>query len=163
MISRTKLWCCGVLKLLIIFLLYNLAPVVCLGKHVSNSRFISTKRSNISARTGPGHVYPVKYVYAKRNMPLLIIDRHENWIMVEDIDGDSSWINSAVVSRIQYTIVISKHPVKSYKNQDINSKVIMIAEPNVILRLHRCQDSWCQVSYDKKKSWIEKHNLWNKT
>ena len=60
---------------------------------ISESFFLSLKKSKVNVRYGPGFDYEVKYIYKKKNLPVKILDKKEHWRKVIDIKKNSGWIH----------------------------------------------------------------------
>ena len=51
-------------------------------------RFVSTKFDKSNLRIGAGKDYPIKLTYIVKNFPLEIIEEHELWRKIIDINGN---------------------------------------------------------------------------
>ena len=49
-------------------------------------------------RTGPGRNYPGVWLYKRRDLPVKVVQRHENWRKIEDPDGDQGWMLVTLLS-----------------------------------------------------------------
>ena len=59
-----------------------------------NSYYLVLKNNKVNVRYGPGFDYPVKYVYKKKNLPVKVIDKKENFRKIIDFKKNSGWIHS---------------------------------------------------------------------
>ena len=55
--------------------------------------YLILKNNEVNVRYGPGFDYPVKYVYKKKNLPIKIIDKKENFRKIIDFKK-KQWLDS---------------------------------------------------------------------
>ena len=72
---------------------------------ISNDTFLSLKKNKVNVRYGPGFDYEVKYIYRKRNLPLKIIDKKENFRKIIDHKKNSGWIHWTQLKKSKSFIV----------------------------------------------------------
>ena len=58
-----------------------------------NLNFLSLKNNEVNLRQGPSFEYPVKLVYKKKYLPVIIIDKSETWRQIKDFKNNSGWIH----------------------------------------------------------------------
>ena len=58
-----------------------------------NIKFLSLKNKEVNLRQGPSFEYPVKLIYKKKYLPVVIIDRSETWRKIRDFKNNSGWIH----------------------------------------------------------------------
>jgi len=51
----------------------------------AKDEFLSLKYSKVNVRYGPGLDYPIKYIYKKKNLPVKVIDKKENFRKIIDL------------------------------------------------------------------------------
>ena len=51
---------------------------------ISDNIFLSLKKNKVNVRYGPGFDYEVKYIYRKKNLPVKVIDKKENFRKITD-------------------------------------------------------------------------------
>src|SRR3546814_13503552 len=56
-------------------------------------------------RKGPSPHVPVMWEYRRKDLPVKVIARHENWRQVEDPDGTQGWMAARLLSRTRTAIV----------------------------------------------------------
>ena len=62
---------------------------------ISNENYyLSLKYNKVNVRYGPGIDYPIKFIYKKRNFPVEIVDKKENFRKIEDYKKNSGWIST---------------------------------------------------------------------
>ena len=51
-----------------------------------NINFLSLKNNKVNLRQGPSFEYPIKLVYKKKYLPVIIIDKSETWRHIKDFE-----------------------------------------------------------------------------
>ena len=64
-----------------------------------NENFLSLKNDEVNLRQGPSFDYPIKLIYKKKNLPVIIIDKSENWRKISDFENNSGWIHISQLSK----------------------------------------------------------------
>ena len=58
-----------------------------------NEEFLILKNNKVNVRYGPGFDYPIKYIYKKKYLPIMIIDKKENFRRIIDFKK-KQWMDS---------------------------------------------------------------------
>lgn len=122
-------------------------------------RFVSLKTSEGNARRGPSLSHRIDWVFKHPNMPLQVVAEYGHWRRVIDQDGAGGWVHYALLSGVR-TVRITEDMVALRKLADPTSPVNAYAEAGVIARLGKCTDTWCQVTVEGVKGWVERGILW---
>ena len=64
-----------------------------------NSYYLTLKYNKVNVRYGPGRDYPIKYVYKKKNLPLKVIDKKDNFRKIIDFKKNSGWIHTFTIKK----------------------------------------------------------------
>ena len=51
--------------------------------------FLTLKNNKVNLRQGPSFDYPIKLVYQKKYLPVIILDRSETWRKIKDFENNS--------------------------------------------------------------------------
>ena len=122
--------------------------------------FVMLKNSKVNVRYGPSFEYPIKYIYLKKNLPIKIIDKKENFRRIIDHKHNSGWIHTSQLKKSS-SIVLTK-------NQFIFSKPTKFSEPIAIIEkgklvlLKNCKKNWCKTKNEDYSGWILFDNFWGK-
>ncbi|MBV1901908.1 MAG: SH3 domain-containing protein [Kordiimonadaceae bacterium] len=122
-------------------------------------RFVSLSTTTANLRTGPGTNYPIKWTYKRRGHPLEIIEEHGHWRKVRDQDTTEGWILKILLFGPRTAVVRGKTR-QLFKDNDLSSKVLLVAEKDVSGKVLKCVGIWCRVEIDGTKAWIERRHLW---
>lgn len=110
-------------------------------------------------RKGPSPDVPVIWEYRRKNLPVKVIARHENWRKVEDPDGTQGWMAARLLSRTRTAIVTGEiRPMRTAA--DASAPVAYRAEPGVVGRITNCKDGWCLFDVKGRRGWIETDHIW---
>ena len=146
-----------VLLLLCLLLNYNqISFSVEKGNSIS---FGSLKSNKVNVRAGPSTDYPVAITYEVQALPVKIIAEYDNWYKIVDSEGDGGWIKKYLISNVR-TVLVKQNGIlySSYKE---TAKPLFRVEKNVILKLKKCKQYRCKVSYDKTRNgWIDRDVIW---
>ena len=124
----------------------------------SDDAFLSLKKNRVNVRYGPGFDYEVKYIYRKRNLPLKIIDKKENFRKIIDHKKNSGWIHWTQLKKSKSFILL--------ENQILFSKPTKYSKPVAkiftgrLLLVKKCKLKWCKIKTDKYEGWIIRDDLW---
>ena len=143
--------------LLIFFLLFFFS-----NSHASeNIKFLSLKNKEVNLRQGPSFDYPIKLVYKKKYLPVIIIDKSETWRKIKDFKNNSGWIHISQLSNKKSGINTKNNSI-IYKKPTIYSKPIAKLELGRLLLIKKCKEEWCKIKTGSFNGWILKKYLWGK-
>ncbi|SVB97540.1 uncharacterized protein METZ01_LOCUS250394 [marine metagenome] len=112
-------------------------------------------------RQGPSFEYPIKLVYKKKYLPVIIIDKSETWRKIKDFENNSGWIHISQLSRRKSGINIKNNSI-IYKKPTIYSKPIAKLEVGRLVLIKKCKTKWCKITTGAYSGWIFKDSLWGK-
>ena len=61
--------------------------------------YMTLRNDQVNLRQGPSLNYPIKLVYKKKFLPILIQDKSENFRKVLDHENNSGWIHVSQLSK----------------------------------------------------------------
>ena len=112
-------------------------------------------------RQGPSFEYPIKLIYKKKYLPVIIIDKSGPWRKIKDFENNTGWIHTVLLSKKKTAINIKKNSIL-YKKPTSFSKPIAKLEIGRLLLINKCKINWCKVSSGNYKGWIVKNTLWGR-
>ena len=92
-----------------IFFLILLSNIFYLPKIVLAEKFpklVSIKTSKANLRYGPGKNYPIKLVFIKKQIPLVIIDQFDHWRKVLTTKNLTGWIHKSQLTMKNRSIIL---------------------------------------------------------
>ena len=111
-------------------------------------------------RTGPGKNYPGVWLYKRRDLPVRVLKRYENWRMIEDPDGTKGWMLVSLLSDRRTALVKAGGPREIRAKADSASPVRYRAEQGVVGQIEHCKDGWCHVAIGKREGYIRTADIW---
>ena len=126
-----------------------------------NKEFLTLKNIEVNLRQGPSFEYPIKLVYKKKYLPVIIIDKSETWRQIKDFENNSGWIHISQLSKRKSAINIKNNSIV-YKKPTIYSKPIARLEVGRLVVIKKCNVKWCKITSGGFNGWIKKNYLWGK-
>ena len=115
------------------------------GSNLEIPRFVTLKTNEANMRAGPGMEYPIKWEYRRRGLPLKVIGEFDIWRKVEDHQGETGWMHKQTLSgRRMVLVTTSMEKIRKY--DDIEARVVAIAETGVLAELNQCRGQWCRIN-----------------
>ena len=74
-------------------------------------------------RNGPARTYPGKWLYQRRDLPVRVIQKYENWRLIQDVDGDKGWMLVTLLSDRRTVLVQKGDPRPIHVKPDASSPV----------------------------------------
>ena len=126
-----------------------------------NTNFLSLKNDKVNLRQGPSFEYPVKLVYKKKYLPVLILDSFETWRQIKDFENNSGWIHISQLSKKKSAINVKKNSIL-YKKSTIYSKPLAKLQIGRLVLIKKCKNEWCKIISGNYKGWVFKNVLWGR-
>jgi len=127
-------------------------------------RFVSIKFNEVNARKGPSIKSSIEWIFIKKGEPVEIIAEYEQWRQIRDINGDSGWVHSSVLSGKRSVVIIGKELVFLTDKPDKKSKIIANIYPSVRCELNICKSDYCKVkclvATKYYHGWLPRKSLW---
>ena len=146
----------SVQKLLILFLITFIFPINIFAKE--NSYYLILKNNEVNVRYGPGFDYPIKYVYKKKNLPIKVIDKKENFRRIIDFKKNSGWIHISQLKKGK-SLILLKDQILFSKPTRYSKPIIKISKGRLLL-VKKCKKKWCKVKTQDYLGWIIINNIW---
>ena len=122
-------------------------------------RFVSLRAAEVNLRTGPGIRYPIEWVYARKGLPLEVIDEFETWRRVRDWQGSEGWVHQSMLSGRRGALVVGAERVLRRAPEDGAAGLARI-EAGVIGRLHACTRGWCRIEAKGYGGWLPEGEIY---
>ena len=126
-----------------------------------NINFLSLKKNEVNLRQGPSFEYPIKLIYKKKYLPVIILDKSGPWKKIKEFDNNTGWIHTVLLSKKKTAINIKNNSVL-YKKSTIFSEPIVKLETGRLVFIKKCKVEWCKINSGGYEGWIFKNVLWGK-
>ena len=126
----------------------------------SEEYFLTLRNEKVNLRLGPSFDYPIKIIYKKKNLPVLIKDKSENFRKVQDHENNSGWIHISQLSKKKGGVTTEKSIL--YKRPTLYSKPLANLEKGRLVIISKCNKDWCKIRTENFKGWISRNNIWGR-
>ena len=123
--------------------------------------FLTLKKNEVNLRHGPSFEYPIKLIYKKKYLPVIILDKSGPWRNIKDFENNTGWIHVVLLSKKKSAINTKNNSVL-YKKPTIYSKPIAKLESGRLVLIKKCKTKWCKITSGGYSGWIFKDSLWGK-
>ncbi len=120
--------------------------------------FVMLKNNKVNVRFGPSFEYPIKYIYMKKNLPIKVIDKKENFRRIIDHKHNSGWIHTSQLRKSSSVIITENQFIFSKPTKF--SEPLAIAEKGKLILLKKCKNNWCKIIDESFSGWIFFENFW---
>ena len=149
---HTLAWVVAIFSLLAVIYSSDISDASAANAQVP--RFVSLASSKVNVRVGPGKRYPISWVYVRTGWPVEVIAEYELWRQIRDVDGDTGWIHTSLLSNRRTILVVdAQRPL--YEDPTTDSSVVLLADPGVQGKLLECDGMWCQVDIAGNTGWLK--------
>tara|TARA_B100000941_G_scaffold30796_1_gene18256 strand:- start:746 stop:1189 length:444 start_codon:yes stop_codon:yes gene_type:complete len=138
--------------LLIIFFFFQ-------NLYAKEEYFLTLRNEKVNLRQGPSFDYPIKILYKKKFLPVLIQDKSDNFRKIRDHENNTGWVHISQLSKKKAAITIDDD-VLVFNKPSIYSTPKVILKKGRLCKIRKCKNEWCYINVDKFKGWVKKHSLW---
>lgn len=122
-------------------------------------RMVSLKASEANVRTGPGVDYPIRWVYRRMDMPVMVIGEFDKWRKIRDWEGDEGWVHFALLSSRRTLLITAPETTLRRLSDDSSPAVARLAQ-GMVARIETCNSEWCMVTVDGYDGWVKRKDVW---
>ncbi len=126
----------------------------------SEEYFLTLRNDKVNLRLGPSFDYPIKIIYKKKYLPVLIKEKSENFRKILDHENNSGWIHISQLSKKKSVITLTD--LILYNRPTIYSKPLVNIKTGRLLIVLKCKNDWCKIKSDKYSGWIKKEEIWGR-
>ena len=138
--------------LLIIFFFFQ-------NLYAKEEYFLTLRNEKVNLRQGPSFDYPIKILYKKKFLPVLIQDKSDNFRKIRDHENNTGWVHISQLSKKKAAITIDDD-VLVFNKPSIYSTPKVILKKGRLCKIRKCKNEWCYINVDKFKGWVKKQSLW---
>jgi len=123
-----------------------------------NNYYLILKNNKVNVRYGPGFDYPIKFIYKKKNLPIRVIDKKENFRRIIDFKNNSGWIHTSQLKKGKAFILL-ENQILFTKPTKYSKPILKISKGRLLL-VKKCKKIWCSVKTENNTGWIKNENVW---
>jgi len=97
-----------------------------------NNYYLILKNNKVNVRYGPGFDFPIKFIYKKKNLPIRVIDKKENFRRIIDFKKNSGWIHISQLKKGK-SVILLKDQILFSKPTRYSKPIIKIAKGRLLL------------------------------
>ena len=120
--------------------------------------YLTLRNDQVNLRQGPSLNYPIKLVYNKKFLPILIKDKSGNFRKVLDHENNSGWIHISQLSKKKAALSVLDELIV-FQKPSIYSKPLVKLEIGRLCLVKKCKKDWCKIKTGSYSGWVEKQNL----
>ena len=120
--------------------------------------YLTLRSSKVNLRQGPSLNHPVKLVYNKKFLPVLILDKSYNFRKIRDHENNSGWIHISQLSKKKAALNIEDKSIIFRKPSEY-SKPLAVVQKGRLCLINKCKMDWCKIKTGQFVGWIKKENL----
>ena len=129
--------------------------------YAQDGYFLTLRNSKVNLRQGPSFEHPIKLVYKKKFLPVLVIDKLENFRKIKDHENNSGWVHISQLSKKKAALNIKNETVMFNKASEY-SKPLALIEKGRLCLIKKCKNDWCKIKSGKYSGWIKKDGIWGR-
>tara|TARA_B100000214_G_scaffold348695_1_gene300962 strand:- start:8 stop:454 length:447 start_codon:yes stop_codon:yes gene_type:complete len=140
-------------------ILISLFSIFFINSLFANTNYYLTLRSDtVNLRQGPSKDHPIKLVYKKKFLPVLILDKSYNFRKIIDHQNNSGWIHISQLSKKKAAINNTEGIILFKKSSEF-SKPLATLEKGRLCLVKKCKNEWCKIESGDYIGWIKKKSL----
>ncbi len=120
--------------------------------------YLTLRNDKANLRQGPSLNYPIKLVYKKKFLPLLIQDKSGNFRKILDHENNSGWIHISQLSKKRAALSTLDELIV-FQKPSIYSRPLVKLEIGRLCLVKKCKNNWCKIKTGGYSGWVEKQNL----
>jgi len=128
------------------------------GALAENNYFLMLKNNKVNVRYEPDLNSLIKYIYNKKNLPIKVIDKKENFRRIIDIKNNSGWIHASQL-RKNKSFILLENQILFSKPTKYSKPIVKISSGRLLL-VKKCKLKWCRVKTENYTGWLEVKNVW---
>ena len=120
--------------------------------------YLTLRNEKVNLRQGPSLDHPIKLIYKKKFLPVLVLDKSYNFRKIIDHENNSGWIHISQLSKKRAALNDKENSIV-FKKPSKYSKPIALVEKGRLLIIKKCKKNWCKINSEEFVGWVEIKNL----
>ena len=120
--------------------------------------FLTLRYNKVNLRQGPSLEHPIKLIYEKKLLPVLVIDKSYNFRKIIDHENNSGWIHISQLSKKKAALNNENKSI-IFKKPSEYSEPLALLEKGRLCLIKKCKDDWCKINSEEFIGWVEIKNL----
>mgnify|MGYP001423584907 FL=1 len=128
------------------------------NSYAKTEYYLTLRNEKVNLRQGPSLDHPIKLVYKKKFLPVLVIDRSYNFRKIIDHENNSGWIHVSQLSKKKAALNNQESSI-IFQKPSKYSKPLAVVEKGRLFLVKKCKNGWCKIKTENYSGWIMKQNL----
>ena len=129
--------------------------------YAQNEYYLTLRSDKVNLRQGPSFEHPIRLIYKKKFLPVLVQDQSYNFRKIRDHENNTGWIHISQLSKKKAAINIEKELIM-FKRSTVYSNPVAILKKGRLIKIKRCKINWCKGVSGKFEGWLKKDGLWGR-
>jgi len=126
--------------------------------YAQSEYYLTLRSDKVNLRQGPSLEHPIKLIYEKKFLPVLVIDKSYNFRKIIDHENNSGWIHISQLSKKKAALNNENKSI-IFKNPSEYSEPLALLEKGRLCLIKKCKNDWCKIKTGKYTGWIERKKL----
>ena len=92
-------------------------------------------------------------------MPLQVVAEYGHWRRVIDRDGQGGWVHYTMLTGAR-TVIVEPESLFLLARATPEARQTAELRADVVARVRKCEQTWCEISVDGHRGWAPKDRLW---
>jgi SH3-like domain-containing protein len=110
--------------------------------------------------TGPGRNYPNVWLYERRDLPVRVIKKYDNWRLIQDPDGAQGWMLVTFLADRRTAIVKPGEPRPIRVRPQDDARIAYNAQQGVVGQISKCSSGWCRIDIGNHRGYVRTSDIW---
>jgi SH3-like domain-containing protein len=121
-------------------------------------RYASLRYDQVNGRSGPSPDYPVRWIYERAGLPVVVVRESNEWRKIRDPQGDEVWVNKSQLAEQRTAITTDSGAIRRDPKRD--AAIVVRFSAGAVLTLRDCGTQWCRVEAEGRTGWAARSQLW---
>ena len=126
--------------------------------YAQSEYYLTLRSDKVNLRQGPSLEHPIKLIYEKKFLPVLVIDKSYNFRKIIDHENNSGWIHISQLSKKKAALNNENKSI-IFKKPSKYSEPLALLEKGRLCLIKKCKNDWCKIKTGKYTGWIERKKL----
>ncbi len=126
--------------------------------YAQDDYYLTLRGDTVNLRQGPSLEHSIKLIYKKKFLPVLVIDKSNNFRKIIDHENNSGWIHISQLSKKKAALNSIDNAI-IFNRPSFYSKPLAYLEKGRLCLIKKCEKKWCKIETGTISGWIETENL----
>ena len=109
--------------------------------YAQNEYYLTLRSDKVNLRQGPSFEHPIRLIYKKKFLPVLVIDKSYNFRKIIDHENNSGWIHISQLSKKKAALNNEDNSI-IFKKPSNYSKPLAVIEKGRLCIIKKCKKDY---------------------